>query len=118
MEIFIIILIIVVCFLLVLVVLAQNSKGGGLASNFGGAGTSQLMGVKKTGDLLEKLTWGFAITLVVLSLTVNLIYKNSEGEEGINSINVERAQESPGAGGQLSPMAPDGGDEEAEDIEE
>ena len=32
--------------LLVLVVLAQNSKGGGLSSQFGGAGASQVMGVK------------------------------------------------------------------------
>jgi preprotein translocase subunit SecG len=68
MEIFLIILIIITCVLLVLVVLAQNPKGGGLASNFGGAGSSQLMGVKKKGDLLERLTWGFAIALIVLSL--------------------------------------------------
>jgi preprotein translocase subunit SecG len=58
-----------VCVLLVLVVLAQNSKGGGLSSQFGGGGTSQLMGVKRTGDLLEKLTWGLAIALMVLSLS-------------------------------------------------
>ena len=54
-------LIVLACVLLVLVVLAQNSKGGGLSSQFGGAGTSQLMGVKRTGDLLEKLTWSFAV---------------------------------------------------------
>jgi preprotein translocase subunit SecG len=39
--------------LLILVVLAQNPKGGGLSSQFGGAGVSQVMGVKKTVDLLE-----------------------------------------------------------------
>jgi preprotein translocase subunit SecG len=80
MEIFLIILIIITCVLLVLVVLAQNPKGGGLASNFGGAGSSQLMGVKKTGDLLERLTWGFAIALIVLSLSVTLILKPAEME--------------------------------------
>ena len=42
--------------LLVLVVLAQNSKGGGLSSQFGGSSASNLIGVKKTGDLLERLT--------------------------------------------------------------
>src|SRR5437660_822027 len=78
MEIFLIVLIIITCALLVLVVLAQNPKGGGLASNFGGAGSSQLMGVKKTGDLLERLTWGFAIALIVLSLSVTLIMKPAE----------------------------------------
>lgn len=88
-------LIIVVCVLLVLVVLAQNSKGGGLSSQFGGAGT-QLMGVKRTGDLLEKLTWGFAIALLSLSLLSNFILPKGpqEGEE-IKSINVERAADAP-----------------------
>jgi len=80
MLIFLIVLIILTCTLLVLVVLAQNPKGGGLASNFGGAGSSQLMGVKKTGDLLEKLTWGFVIALIVLSLSVTLVMKPAEVE--------------------------------------
>jgi preprotein translocase subunit SecG len=60
-------------FLLVLVVLAQNSKGGGLSSQFGGSGASNLIGVKKTGDLLERLTWGFAIAIMVFSLATNFI---------------------------------------------
>jgi preprotein translocase subunit SecG len=49
-------LITITAILLVLVVLAQNSKGGGLSSQFGGSGSSQLMGVKRTTDLLEKIT--------------------------------------------------------------
>jgi preprotein translocase subunit SecG len=52
--------------LLVLVILVQNSKGGGLAAGFS-SGT-QLMGVRKTTDLLEKLTWGLAISIFVLSV--------------------------------------------------
>ncbi|MFZ5973046.1 MAG: preprotein translocase subunit SecG [Bacteroidota bacterium] len=59
--------------LLVLVVLAQNAKGGGLSSQFGGSGASNLIGVKKTGDLLERLTWGFAIAIMVFSLATNFI---------------------------------------------
>jgi preprotein translocase subunit SecG len=78
MDIFLIVLILFVAVLLVLVVLAQNPKGGGLASNFGGAGSSQLMGVKKTGDLLEKLTWGFVIALIVLALSINIYLKPAE----------------------------------------
>lgn len=58
--------------LLVLVILAQNSKGGGLTSQFGGSTASNLMGVKKTGDLLEKLTWGLAISVMALALATNL----------------------------------------------
>ena len=60
------VLILIVCVLLVLVVLVQNSKGGGLASNF--ASSNQYMGVRKTADFLEKMTWTLAIVLLVLSL--------------------------------------------------
>jgi preprotein translocase subunit SecG len=62
-----------VCFLLVLVILAQNAKGGGLTSQFGGSGATNIIGVKKTGDLLEKLTWGFAVTIMVLVLSTNVV---------------------------------------------
>ena len=60
------VLILITCVLLSLVVLVQNSKGGGLASNF--SGSNQYMGVRKTGDFLEKTTWTLAIILLVLSL--------------------------------------------------
>jgi len=59
--------------LLVLVVLAQNSKGGGLSSQFGGSSASNLIGVKKTGDLLEKMTWGLAISVMLLVLATNFV---------------------------------------------
>jgi preprotein translocase subunit SecG len=78
--------------LLVLVVLAQNSKGGGLSSQFGGSGSSQLMGVKRTTDLLEKITWGLAVALVILTLATNLIIK-APVTEGLSSPNIDRAQE-------------------------
>jgi preprotein translocase subunit SecG len=85
-------LIAVTAVLLVLVVLAQNSKGGGLSSQFGGSGSSQLMGVKRTTDLLEKITWGLAIVLVILTLSTNLIIQEPVSE-GFTSPNIERAQE-------------------------
>ena len=73
---FIVGIILFVAVLLVLVVLAQNSKGGGLSNQFGGSGASNIIGVKKTGDLLEKLTWGFVITIMVLALSTNLVNQN------------------------------------------
>ena len=85
-------LITITAILLVLIVLAQNSKGGGLSSQFGGSGSSQLMGVKRTTDLLEKITWGLAIALVVLTLATNLIIKDPVSDS-ISSPNVDRAQE-------------------------
>ena len=92
MYILLISLIILACVLLILVVLAQNSKGGGLSSQFGGAGTSQLMGVKRTGDLLEKLTWSFAIAVIALSLSSHILIDRNEGGEASGSVNVERAR--------------------------
>jgi len=65
------VLILIACILLILVVLVQNSKGGGLAANFGSTG--QIMGVRKTADFLEKTTWYLAITLLALSLASILV---------------------------------------------
>ncbi|RAU83266.1 preprotein translocase subunit SecG [Pontibacter arcticus] len=87
-------IIIFVCVLLILVVLSQNPKGGGLSSQFGGGGASQLMGVKRTGDLLEKLTWGFAIGLVVLTLGTHMIVDTSGSDNVNRSVNEERARQS------------------------
>jgi preprotein translocase subunit SecG len=72
-----IVLAIISAVLLVLVVLAQNSKGGGLSGQFGGSSASNIIGVKKTGDLLERLTWGFAIAIMVFSLATNFTTPNS-----------------------------------------
>lgn len=52
----IIVFIIIACVLLVLSVLIQNPKGGGLSQTFGGIG-NQILGVKQTTDLLERITW-------------------------------------------------------------
>ncbi|MEO9870485.1 preprotein translocase subunit SecG [Ekhidna sp.] len=86
-------LIVIIAVLLILVVLAQNPKGGGLSSQFGGSGTTQLMGVKKTGDLLEKLTWGFAITLLVLSVASNFV-QPEVNQDVLSSPNIDNAQNS------------------------
>ena len=99
-----------VSILLVLVVLSQSSKGG-ISSNFIGAGASQMMGVKRTSDLLEKLTWGFAIGLVVLTLASNFFISREEGGQEVESVNVDRAQESvlPPVGGTPAEQSNDGG---------
>ncbi len=70
-------------FMLVLVILAQNSKGGGLSSQFGGSGASNIIGVKKTGDLLERLTWGFVIAIMVIALSANVVQPGSTQSEDI-----------------------------------
>jgi preprotein translocase subunit SecG len=65
------VLILITCILLILIVLVQNSKGGGLASNF--ASNNQIMGVRKTTDFLEKSTWTLAIVLLALTLTSTFV---------------------------------------------
>ena len=71
------ILIILTCVLLVLVVLVQNPKGGGISSGIIGSG--QVMGVKKTTDFIERLTWGLALSLVILCLIAGLTLPNKDG---------------------------------------
>jgi len=61
-----VILIVVAALLMIGIVLIQESKGGGLASNF--ASYNQIGGVRKTTDFIEKTTWGLAIAMVVISI--------------------------------------------------
>jgi len=87
---FLVIIAIIVCALLGLIVLIQNPKGGGLSSNF--SSSSQLLGVQKTGDILEKGTWILAISLMVLSLAINVIGKGGSGKvENVNQEQIDKA---------------------------
>lgn len=74
---------IVVCVLTILIVLIQNPKGGGIAANFSNIPT-QLMGVKKSSDFIEKATWGCAIAILVLTLSIGFTKPESatEGPRG------------------------------------
>jgi len=93
------VLIIIVSILLIAVVLVQNSKGGGLAT--GGSG-SQIMGVQKTTDFLEKATWTLAILLIVLSMTAKMgsapvahVGEESELKEKVENAPVSAPQNQP-----------------------
>ncbi len=85
------ILIILSSVLVVLAVLAQNSKGNGLSTGLGGA--SQLMGTKRSTDIVEKLTWVFAISLLVFCLCINLFIDKPEANaESTGDVNLDRAK--------------------------
>ncbi len=77
MHTFLIVLIVLVSALLGLIVLVQNPKGGGLSSGF--SGSSNLMGVQRTGDFLEKGTWGLAIALMVFCIALNILGPSAGG---------------------------------------
>ena len=86
-------LILVVCVLLVIIVLAQNSKGGGLSSSFGGSSAASMIGVQRTNDLLENLTWGFGAALMVLCVSSGFILEGEgEGTQIYESPNIDAAR--------------------------
>ncbi len=71
-----IVLIVILAILLGLVVLMQNSKGGGVSSTF--SSSSQIMGVRKTADFLEKATWTLSISIVVLCFISSFFASSGE----------------------------------------
>lgn len=67
---FIAIVIMLACVVLAFFILVQNPKGGGLSGTFGSA-SSQIMGVKQSGDVMEKGTWttmGIIAGLAIVSV--------------------------------------------------
>lgn len=76
---FLIIVLIIICVALGLFVLIQNPKGGGLAT--GGSG-SNMFGVQRTGDVLEKGTWILLTLIVVISLTITAVGKSGTSSSG------------------------------------
>lgn len=62
-----IIIILIACVVLGFFVLIQKPKGGGLSGTFGSIG-SQVMGVKQSGDVMEKGTWLTMGLIAVLSI--------------------------------------------------
>jgi preprotein translocase subunit SecG len=91
---FLIVLILIIASLLIMAVLVQNSKKEGLNNPFGDASASQLIGVKKTSDLLEQITWGLVIALFVLTLASSF-FLNKQNKSGTLPLspNINRAQE-------------------------
>jgi preprotein translocase subunit SecG len=100
MQAFLTVAIIIVCVLLILVVLIQNSKGGGISSNFTAA--NQIMGARRGTDFIEKTTWTLAILLLVMSL-LSTPKKGSAGDtDTTTSVTQDKLQELGGA----QPAAP------------
>ncbi len=71
MYLLLVVLLVLAAVLMCFVVLVQNSKGGGLSSAF--ASSNQIMGVRKTTDFIEKLTWGLAVFMVVVSVAASYV---------------------------------------------
>lgn len=101
------ILIVLACVILGVLVLIQNSKGGGLSGSFSGF-SNQIMGVKKTTDVLENGTWLFAVIIALLCLTSGLFIPKQGRVQKSSMDNVNTnipqqqapAQQAPPAGAQ------------------
>jgi preprotein translocase subunit SecG len=90
------IIIVVISLLLIGVVIIQNSKGGGLDSSF--SSQQNLMGVKKSTEVVEKATWtlvGLLVVLCIISTKLNtgntLTIDKSSATEAAKSTQTEQA---------------------------
>ncbi len=75
------VLILLAAVLMIGIVLIQESKGGGLASNF--SSSNAIMGVRKTTDFIEKATWGLAIAMVLFSIVCAWTAPQAEGNRSV-----------------------------------
>ncbi|NMH25058.1 preprotein translocase subunit SecG [Flavobacterium solisilvae] len=94
------VLITIVCFLLIIVIMVQNPKGGGLSSTLGGS--TQLGGVQKTTDFLDKSTWTLAGVLILLILLSSLSFTGTLNDSSSkvideSSISTSKPAETPAA---------------------
>lgn len=87
---FLMVLTIIASILLVFVVLVQNPKGGGLSSNF--SSQNQVMGVRRTADVLEKATWILAIAIVFFSFLAAYSAPKHEVEAGEKQKTEQKAE--------------------------
>ena len=76
-----VVLIVLAAFLMIGIVLIQESKGGGLSSNF--ASSNQIMGVRKTTDVVEKATWSLAAAMVVLSVVCAYVAPTASTDQSV-----------------------------------
>jgi len=78
---FFVVLIVIAALLMIGIVLIQESKGGGLASNF--SSYNQIGGVRKTTDFIEKTTWALAIAMVVISVACAYVAPQASSESSV-----------------------------------
>jgi preprotein translocase subunit SecG len=76
------------------VVYVQNPKGGGLSSDFGSPG--QLGGVKKTNEFIDRLTWGLAGIIVLVSIVITVRQPKPPKKEDSQKPQTEQPVQTPG----------------------
>ncbi len=95
MYVVLIILTLIAALLLIGVVLIQKSKGGGLSSSF--AGSNQIMGVRRTNNFIEKVTWILAGAICVFAVASTFFLPSASDIQGPKvKVTNQMPQEVPG----------------------
>ncbi len=107
-----VIIIVVIAVLMIAIVLIQESKGGGLASNLSGG--NQVLGVRKTTDVVEKATWVLAALMVLISVVCAYVAPKASSERSVfEGVTPQTEQTNPittpGFGADATPAAADDG---------
>ncbi len=100
---------IIIAILLMAVVLMQSSKGGGLAGSFGGAsaGFGNMFGVRKTADILSRMTTILGTVFIVLAFLINLLFlPNKIGNQQKGFLQRQGQQSLPAQGVPQVPVQP------------
>ncbi len=100
MYIVLLVIIVILAVFLCFIVTIQNPKGGGLAAGF--ASSNQIMGVRKTTDLLEKTTWGLIACIAVLSILTAFVVR--QAPESHDSIMLKSASEQQMVNPEVAPV--------------
>lgn len=100
MYIILLVIIVILAVFLCFIVTIQNPKGGGLAAGF--ASSNQIMGVRKTTDLLEKTTWTLIISIALLSILTAYVAKRAPASH--DSIMIESAREQQMVNPEVTPI--------------
>lgn len=104
MSVVFIVLTLLVAILLICVVLIQKSKGGGLSSSF--AAQNQIMGVRRTNNFIEKVTWSLAGAIAVLSVCCTFTMGGAGSTAATRVKDVPTEQTTGGNYDQSAPVAP------------
>lgn len=92
---FIAIVIMLACVVLAFFILVQNPKGGGLSGTFGSA-SSQIMGVKQSGDVMEKGTWTTMAIIAGLAIISVMFFSSPKERAGKRTVGANYpAQQTP-----------------------
>lgn len=106
---FLSIIIIALSIILILIIIVQDPKGGGTMGAFAGSATN-IIGVQRTGDILEKGTWGGGILILLLCIFTVLFTPKVSSTEKTKTMTEEAAKTAPiSTPTAPAPIAPIGG---------